>query len=169
MNRVSFALRGTGRGSLTGRGFTPDLVTGHGSQSVTGADHPDLHRNANRCASPTDAFHRGIGALQPNEVGLYDAANTEDGRSLNLIHIRRLRPVDSPIPVQGYTAGLRYSLAHRPVGGRTCGLNSLLNIPRTRAPRRLLAKQRCVRARPVCPLLIEAPCWQPVAPGLENT
>jgi hypothetical protein len=119
MNRVSFALRGTGRGSLTGRGFTPDLVTGHGSQSVTGADHPGSppKRKSLRVSN------RRVSSRHPRP------SRAKRGRSLRRgQHRGRPEPESDPhqapqarrhpIPVQGYTAGLRYSLAHRPVGGR---------------------------------------------------
>ena len=42
---------------------------------------------------------RLIWTLQPNEGGLYDAAKSEDGQSVNLLHIRRLRELDPPFPV----------------------------------------------------------------------
>jgi hypothetical protein len=46
-----------------------------------------------------NVISRIVWCLQPGEGGLYDAASTPGEKSVNLLHIRRLRKVDSPFSV----------------------------------------------------------------------
>jgi len=47
-----------------------------------------------------EAIEHVLNALQPSERGLYDASTPPGGKSINLIHIRRLKRLDQPLPVQ---------------------------------------------------------------------
>jgi hypothetical protein len=48
-------------------------------------------------------LNRLICTLQPNEGGLYNLSTAEDGESVNLLHVRRLRPLRAPFSVTQLT------------------------------------------------------------------
>lgn len=78
-------------------------------------------------------LNRLICTLQPNEGGLYNLSTTEDGESVNLLHIRRLRELRTPFSVSQLvkTDGDSVSDQRATSGGwayiRTTGLPELLN------------------------------------------
>jgi hypothetical protein len=59
-------------------------------------------------------LNRLICTLQPNEGGLYDASRAEGGESVNLLYVRRLRPLGKPFSV----SRLLRSGANEPVSER---------------------------------------------------
>lgn len=77
-------------------------------------------------------LNRLICTLQPNEGGLYNLSQAEDGESVNLLHVRRLRAVASPFSVSRLTKtdGEPLSDQRTTAGGwayiRTAGLIELL-------------------------------------------
>lgn len=73
---------------------TDDLATIHYAAELVGWD--DKTRIS---ASKRNVLNRVIGALQPGEKELYDASLADDGRSVNLLYIRRLRRLSTPFSV----------------------------------------------------------------------
>ncbi|MDY0340804.1 MAG: hypothetical protein RBS17_06295 [Coriobacteriia bacterium] len=47
-----------------------------------------------------NVLNRLLYCLQPGEGGLYDAARTDEGKSVNLLYIRRLRKLQTPFGVE---------------------------------------------------------------------
>jgi hypothetical protein len=74
--------------------LTDDLGTIHYAAEIVGWDD-----KTQLSATKRDVLNRVIGALQPGEKNLYDAAEGGDGRSVNLLHVRRLRRVRTPFSV----------------------------------------------------------------------
>jgi len=77
-------------------------------------------------------LNRLICTLQPNEGGLYNLSTAEDGESVNLLHVRRLRKLSTPFSVSrlAKTEGGPVS-DHRTTSGgwayvQTAGLAELL-------------------------------------------
>lgn len=74
---------------------TSDLPTVRYAAEIVGWDDkrelPPQKRNV---------LNRLLYCLQPGEGGLYDAARTDEGKSVNLLHIRRLRRLPSPFGVE---------------------------------------------------------------------
>src|SRR5262249_42398173 len=74
--------------------LTGDLPTVRYAAEVVGWDDKrDLS------AEKRLVLSRLIRMLQPKEGGLYDASRAEGGRSVNLLHVRRLRKLPKPFSV----------------------------------------------------------------------
>jgi hypothetical protein len=74
---------------------TDDLGHVRYTAEIVGWDDKTLLTGERRAA-----IERVLNALQPGEHGLYDASRAPGGKSINLIHIRRLKRFDQPFPVQ---------------------------------------------------------------------
>jgi hypothetical protein len=74
--------------------LTDDLGTIHYAAEIVGWDDKTQLSVVKR-----SVLNRVIGALQPGERELYDAAEAGDGRSVNLLHVRRMRRVRQPFSV----------------------------------------------------------------------
>lgn len=79
--------------------LTSDLPTVRYTAEIVGWDDKRQLRGTPRHRVLT----RLICTLQPNEDGLYNLSQAEDGESVNLLHVRRLRPVSSPFSVSRLT------------------------------------------------------------------
>ena len=75
--------------------ITTDLARVHYVAEIVGWDDKRTLSAAKR-----QALERIINALQPSEGGLYDLSMSPEGTSLNLLHIRRLRRLDTPFGVE---------------------------------------------------------------------
>jgi hypothetical protein len=73
---------------------TEDLGRMHYTAEIVGWDDKNVLSPARR-----DVITTIVNALQPREGGLYDMAAAPGGRSLNLIHVRRVQRVDAPFSV----------------------------------------------------------------------
>jgi hypothetical protein len=74
--------------------LTRDLATIHYTAEIVGWDDKRVLSEQKR-----RVLNRLIHTLQPNEGGLYDASRAEGGESVNLLHVRRLRPLSKPFSV----------------------------------------------------------------------
>ncbi len=74
---------------------TTDLATVRYAAEIVGWDDKRVLSDAKR-----HALNRIIRPLQPNEGELYDASPTGDGKSVNLLHIRRLQRLEPPFSVE---------------------------------------------------------------------
>lgn len=74
--------------------ITNDLATVRYSAEIVGWDDKRNLSEARR-----RVLSRLVWTLQPSESGLYDASRVEGARSVNLLHIRRLRELKQPFPV----------------------------------------------------------------------
>lgn len=74
--------------------ITDDLATIHYAAELVGWDDKTRLSAAKR-----EVLNRVIGALQPGEKELYDASQTDDGRSVNLLYVRRVRRLAKPFTV----------------------------------------------------------------------
>jgi len=74
---------------------TSDLATvSHAAEIVGWDDKRELS------VEKRNVLNRLLYCLQPGEGGLYDAARTDEGKSVNLLHIRRLSKLPSPFGVE---------------------------------------------------------------------
>src|SRR5579872_4872792 len=74
--------------------LTRDLSTVHYTAEIVGWDD-----KRNLSDEKRRVLNRLIYTLQPNEGGLYDASRAESGESVNLLHVRRVRPLSKPFAV----------------------------------------------------------------------
>lgn len=74
--------------------LTDDLATIHYTAEIVGWDDKRA-----LSAEKRKVLNRLICTLQPNEGGLYDASRAEEGESVNLLHVRRLRQLSKPFCV----------------------------------------------------------------------
>jgi len=65
--------------------------------------HWDDKRVLSQNEPKRNAISRLIWTLQPNETGLYDASRVPDKPSVNLLHVRRMRKLDSRFSVTELT------------------------------------------------------------------
>lgn len=79
--------------------LTSDLPTVRYAAEIVGWDDKRQLRGTPRHRVLT----RLICTLQPNEDGLYNLSQAEEGESVNLLHIRRLRLLDEPFSVSRLT------------------------------------------------------------------
>lgn len=73
---------------------TDDLATVHYAAEIVGWDDKTRLSEAKQ-----SVLNRVIRLLQPVEEKLYDASGTDDGRSVNLLYVRRVRRVHHPFSV----------------------------------------------------------------------
>lgn len=89
--------------------LTHDLAIVHYTAEIVGWDDKrSLSEQKRR------VLNRLICTLQPNEGGLYDASRAEAGESVNLLHVRRVRPVSKPFSV----SQLRKTVDSEPVSDK---------------------------------------------------
>lgn len=74
--------------------ITEDLGHVHYSAEIVGWNDKTL-----LTANERQVIERVLKALQPGEDRLYDKSSSFDGRSLNLIHVRRATRINNPFPV----------------------------------------------------------------------
>ncbi len=75
--------------------ITNDLSVVHYTAEIVGWDNKLNLSDAKRFI-----LDKLLKTLQPDEGGLYDAARAGDGKSVNLLHIRRLQHLKSPFGVE---------------------------------------------------------------------
>lgn len=73
---------------------TEDLARVHYAAEIVGWDDKTRLSAAKR-----RVLNSVIGALQPGEKELYDASQANDGRSVNLLHVWRMRRLRKPFSV----------------------------------------------------------------------
>ena len=73
---------------------TVDLSRVHYEAEIVGWDDK-AHLSAER----RGVLERVVNALQPGEHGIYDLAHSPNGVSVNLLHVRRMRQLDTPMDV----------------------------------------------------------------------
>ena len=74
---------------------TTDLATVSYMAEIVGWDDKRMLSDKKR-----RVLNRIIYCLQPTEDGVYDASRAGDGRSVNLLHVRRLQKVEPPFGVE---------------------------------------------------------------------
>ena len=75
--------------------ITTDLATVRYTAEIVGWDNKRTLSDSKR-----HVLNRIIYCLQPTEGGVYDASRTGEGKSVNLLHVRRLQRLESPFSVE---------------------------------------------------------------------